>query len=85
MSVRISIKLRRHLLRRLERARRKTKDACYRSRIQIVLHYGKGWGCRRVAEAVGCVPSTAVRVAQRFVEFGEDGLVDQRRRTVRPK
>ena len=79
MSARISISLRRHVRRRLERLRRKTNDAAYQNRLQIVLLYDKGWGCRRVAEAVGCVPSTAVRVANRFVEFGEEGLVDQRR------
>jgi transposase len=79
MSVRIAIKLHRQTRRRLERTRRKTKDAHYRSRVQVVLLYAKGWGCRRVAEAVGCVPSTAVRVAQRFLELGEDGLLDGRR------
>ena len=79
MSARISIRLRRHVRRRLERTRRKTKEAHYRSRLQIVLLYDKGWGCGRVAEAVGCAPSTAVRVARRFVELGEDGLLDGRR------
>jgi transposase len=79
MSARISIRLRRHVRRRLERTRRKTKEAHYRSRLQIVLLYAKGWGCRRIAEAVGCVPSTAVRVARRFVELGGDGLLDGRR------
>lgn len=79
MSARISIKLRRHLRRRLERTRRKTKDAQYQSRLQIVLLYNKGWGCRRVAEAVGCAPSTAIRVVKRFAELGEDGLLDGRR------
>ena len=79
MSARISIKLRRHLRRRLERTRRKTKDAQYRSRLQIVLLYNKGWGCLRVAEAVGCAPSTAIRVVKRFVELGEGGLLDGRR------
>lgn len=79
MSARISISLRRPQRRRLQRFKRKTKDADYRSRLQIVLLYGEGWGCRRVAEAVGCVPSTAVRVAKRFVELGEVGLLDGRR------
>jgi len=79
MSTRISIRLRRHVRRQLQRLRRKTKDANYRSRLQIVLLYDQGWGCRRVAKAVGCVPSTAVRVARRFLELGEDGLLDGRR------
>ena len=79
MSARISIRLRRHVRRRLERTRRKTKDAHYRSRLQIVLLYNKGWGCRRVAEAVGCAPSTAIRVVKRFVDLGEEGLLDGRR------
>lgn len=78
MSVRISIKLRRHVRRRLEGTRRKIKDAKHRTRIQIVLLYAKGWGCTRVSEAVGVAPSTAIRVAKRFLEDGEDGLVDRR-------
>jgi transposase len=85
MSARISIRLRRHVRRRLERTRRKTKEAHYRSRLQIVLLYDKGWGCGRVAEAVGCAPSTAVRVARRFAELGEDGLLDGRRENGEPK
>ena len=79
MSKRISITLPRHVRRRLERAARKSRDAPYRTRIQIVLHYGRGWGCNRIATALGCAPSHAVRTVARFREGGEDALVDGRR------
>lgn len=79
MSARISIKLRRQTRRRLERLRSKTKDADYRTRLQVVLLYAQGWGCTRVSRATGTAPSTAVRVARRFVEEGEAALVDGRR------
>lgn len=85
MTRHISIKLRRHLRRRLERLARKTKDARHRTRLQIVLLYDKGWGCDAVSEALGCAPSHAVRIAQRFLEDGEDGLVDGRSENGTPK
>ena len=79
MSSRISIKLRRHTRRRLERLRSKTKDAAYRTRLQIVLLYAQDWGCTRVSEALGIAPSTAVNVAGRFLDEGEEALLDGRR------
>ena len=78
MTARISITLSRHLRRRLEREARKTKDALYRTRIHIVLHYASGLGCDRIAAALGCAPSHAIRIAKRFLEGGEDALVDAR-------
>jgi transposase len=85
LSQRIHINLYRHQRRRLEREARKTKDAAYRTRIEIVLHYNSGWGCGRIAEALHCVPSHCVRVAHRFLESEEDGLLDRRRENGEPK
>jgi transposase len=78
MSARISITLSRHVRRRLEKAARKSRDALYRTRIQIVLHYNQDWGCDRIATALGCTPAHAIRTARRFVEGGEDSLIDGR-------
>lgn len=78
MTARICITLSRHLRRRLEREASRTRDALYRTRIRIVLHYANGWGCDRIAAALGCAPSHAIRVAERFLEGGEDALVDAR-------
>jgi transposase len=44
-----------------------------------VLLYEAGLGAQRIAAHLGCVPATAVRVARRFLELGEDGLLDGRR------
>jgi transposase len=57
----------------------KTGDAAFRTRVQIVLLYEAGLGAQRIATSLGCVPATAVRVAQRFLEQGEEGLLDGRR------
>jgi transposase len=84
-TARIHIKLYRHQRRRLEREARKTKDAAYRTRVQIVLHYNEGLGCGRIARALRCVPSHCVRTARRFLEEGEDGLVDRRGENGEPK
>lgn len=78
MTARICIKLHRHRRRRFERLAKKTRDAALRTRIQIVLLYGRGWGCDRVAEALGCAPKHAVTVARRFEEEGEDAFIDRR-------
>jgi len=78
LSRRIVIQLRRAVRRRLERAFRKSRDAALRTRIQIVLLFDKGWRTPGIAEALGCAPATAVRVAHRFLEEGEEGLEDRR-------
>jgi transposase len=44
-----------------------------------VLLYDAGLGAQRIAAHLGCVPATAVRVARRFLDAGEDGLIDRRR------
>jgi transposase len=85
MTTRISIKLHRQTRRRLERAARKTKSADYQTRVRVVLLYDRGWGCDRIAGALGCAPATAVRIARRFLEGGEEALLDGRRENGAPK
>lgn len=79
MSARIVLQLQRPVRRRLERLTRKSRDGGLRTRARIVLLYQHGWGAHRIAEALGCVPATAVRVVNRFLQLGEDGLLDGRR------
>jgi len=75
MNRRIVVRLPRWVKRRLRRRRQKTRDAALRTRIQIVLLYDAGLGAQRIAAHLGCVPATVVRVAGRFLEVGEDGLL----------
>ena len=79
MKKRIVVRLPRWVKRRLQRARHRTRDAAMRTRIQIVLLYDAGWGAHRIAASLGCVPATAVRVVRRFLDLGEEGLLDGRR------
>lgn len=79
MNRRIVIRLPRWVKRRLRRQGQKTRDAALRLRIQIVLLYEAGLGAQRIAAHLGCAPATAVRVARRFLEVGEAGLIDGRR------
>jgi len=85
MNGRIVVDLPRAVRRRLERASCRTRDAALRTRVQIVLLYHRGWGALRIATALGCVPATAVRVVHRFLERGEEGLMDGRRDNGTPK
>lgn len=85
MSRRIVVDLPRPVRRRLEKSMRKTRDATYRNRVRIVLLYAKSWGAPSIAEALGCVPATAVRVIHRFLDEGEVGLLDGRRENGQPK
>ena len=82
---RIVIQLSRPVRRRLHRWAQSTKDAQLRTRILIVLHYAQGWGVKRVSRALGCAEATAVRVARRFQDKGEAGLVDGRSENGTPK
>ena len=75
---RIVINLARSVKRRLQRTVKKTKDAEFRDRCRIILLYNEGLGCNAIAEKVGRVPATVVRVANRFLMEGEDGLQDRR-------
>jgi len=72
------IELRRPERRRLEKAGRKTRDARFRLRCQIILNYARGLGCDRVARVLSCAPSTAVAVARRYLAEGISGLYDKR-------
>src|SRR5258705_8697885 len=85
MSARIVLQLRRPVRRRLERIMKRSPDAAYRTRARIILHYQRGWGAQRIAEALGCAPATAVRVVNRFLQMGEEGLLDGRRDNGLPK
>lgn len=85
MSARIVLHLPRQVRRRLERWRHGSRDAALRNRIQIVLLYARGWGAHRIAQALGCVPATAVRVVNRFLDLGDKGLLDARRDNGQPK
>ena len=82
---RIVIKLDRRVKRRLQRTMKKTKDAELRDRCRIILLYNEGLGCNAIAEKVGRVPATVVRVANRFRTEGEDGLQDRRKENGVPK
>ena len=79
MNGRIVVRMPRWVKRRLRRQMQKTRDAAFRTRVQIVLLYEAGLGAQRIAASLGCVPATAVRVAQRFLDQGEEGLLDGRR------
>ena len=79
MSARIVLRFTRPVRRRMERLTRKNPDPGICTRARIVLLYGHGWGAHRIAEALGCVPATAVRVANRFLRLGEEALLDGRR------
>ena len=79
MCARIVVGLARAARRRLEKWARGTKDAELRARILAVLHYGAGLGARQIARALGIAEMTAQRAAHRFLEFGEEGLLDGRR------
>jgi transposase len=85
MSARIVLHLPRQVRRRLERWRHRCRDAGLRNRLQIVLLYSRGWGAHRIAHALGCVPATAVRVVNRYLDFGDEGLLDARRDNGQPK
>ena len=73
-----SIRLRRAQVRRLLRLMRKSRDGGLRMRIEIVLHWSRGWRSPRIAEALHCAMSTVLRVVDRFLEEREGGLADRR-------
>jgi hypothetical protein len=64
--------------RRLIRRAKKAKDAHTALRFIMIARLGQGLSRQQVARDLACVPSTVVKAARRFVEFGEDGLLDQR-------
>ena len=82
---RIVIRLPRAVKRRLQQIVKKTKEAGLRDRCRIILLYNERLGCDAIAERVGRVPATVVRVANRFLKDGEDGLEDRRKDNGVPK
>ena len=79
MCKRILVRLSRRARRRLQEWSCTTRDARLRTRILIVLHYDDGLGARQIARALRISPMTAQRVARRFLERGDEGLLDGRR------
>ena len=72
------LRLDRPARRRLINRGRKTKDPHTALRFLMIAKLGQGLSRQQVARDLACVPSTVVRAARRFGEFGEDGLLDQR-------
>lgn len=64
--------------RRLITRGRKTKDPATALRFLMIAKLGQGLSRHQVARDLGCVPSTVVKAARRFVEAGEEGLLDRR-------
>src|SRR5213593_1706705 len=60
MNGRIVVRIPRWVKRRLRRQMQQTRDAAFRTRVQIVLLYEAGLGAQRIAASLGCVPATAV-------------------------
>jgi transposase len=85
MAARIILQVPRAVRRRLLKVVKKTKDAQLRTRCQIVLLYQKGWGSHQIEVALGCARATVSRVVNRFLNFGEDGLIDRRVDNGHPK
>lgn len=71
---RVDHRVKRSISRRL----RSTRDAGVHRRCLIVMNLINGRTVAQTAEVVGVAPSTVRRVAHRFVEFGEAGLLDGR-------
>ncbi len=44
----------------------------------MIAKLGQGLSRQQVARDLGCVPSTVVKAARRFLEAGEEGLLDRR-------
>jgi hypothetical protein len=64
--------------RRLTKQLRKTKDHQAALRILMILKLGQGLSRKQVARDLHCAPATVVGAARRYLELGEDGLLDQR-------
>ena len=72
------LRLDRPTRRRLTRSLRKTKDHWTALRHLMILKLDQGLSRQRIARELQCAPATVVAVAKRFLELGEDGLLDQR-------
>ncbi len=74
----ITIKLHPMQRKKLDRLAKETKDARERTRYLIVLKYDEGKRSPTISRELHCSHSTPHRVARRFLELGEAGLVDGR-------
>ena len=64
--------------RRLEKRCRKLKDGDQKTRYLVILNLAEGRSVTDTAKALKVNRSTVYRVAGRFREEGEDGLIDHR-------
>jgi len=78
MAERITIKLHPMQRKRLGRLAKRTTDAAERTRHLIILKYDEGKRSPTISMELHCSHSTPHRVARRFLELGEAGLVDGR-------
>ena len=69
----------RPLRRRLARVDRRTRDADVRIRCRVLLKVIAGESFRSASRALGCAPSTAMRIVARFRAYGEAAVLDGRR------
>lgn len=75
---RIVPKLRRHDKRRLKQRAKGTQDSKRATRYLIILNLADGRSATDTAHALGVHRDTVYRVAKRFRELGEAGLMDRR-------
>ena len=78
MAARITINLTRAQRKKFIQIAKTTHAAAERTRYLIVLKYDEGKGARAIAAELHCSHSTPHRVARRFEQLGEAGLVDGR-------
>lgn len=64
--------------RRIQKLDRKTRDADMRIRCRVLLKVSQGMTRNAAAREVGCVPSTAWNIVERFLLWGEASLHDRR-------
>ena len=65
--------------RRIQRLDRKTRDANLRIRCRVILKVAEGLSRHAAARQLGCAPSTAWWIVERFCQWGEASLLDGRR------
>lgn len=63
---------------KLQRTAGRCRDADTRVRYRAVLLSADGWSGRKIAEALGCAPSTVSRTLSRWDQYGQAGLIDRR-------
>lgn len=73
-----SIQIDRPTRRRVQKLDRRTRDADLRIRCRVILKVAEGMSRHAAAVDVGCAPSTAWWIVDRFVRRGEASLLDGR-------